>query len=231
MIKYHDNRHGTQYDPETHKLTDNWNPAEQKSGVYINAHFRISYPAYDICCGGWKSQEDRDTFFSSAREVLHDFSINEECGYKPKEIEHLYLHPQDISGCVEAIKVKPLAEALNSAGLTVRWVDLYDEVSTMTNEEFVEHLNSEREEIRAELLDGFKTKRSNLYHVPSFMGGCIGKIIEKHSIARKGVEHASDDYLCNNYIWEVLRELVADGKIVEAETKNGTGYRTAKNVV
>lgn len=228
MIKYHDNMRGPMYGPD-HMLTDNWSPADAVPGTFIRVFFRIDCPAFDAMHGHFPNDAARAAFYVDARAVLARFNVAEgiRMDHEPAR-EHLHIHPQEISGTVESCKVQPIAEALSAcSSFTCRWVDLYEEISTMSNEEFTAHLDGQKQEIKADLLAAFTTKRSNLYIVPSSFSGPCFTLAEKYSIPRWACEHGQDAH-CVRYMQHLLDACVQSGEIVTAQTKHGTGYRTAK---
>lgn len=233
MIKYHDNMHGQQYGPD-HHLTDNW-PPEPIYGAdeYIRAFFRVDCPAY-VFKGGFPSferEDQRAAFFEEARGVLAAFGVPEGTGHSSEKLpgmEHLYIHPQNISGVVAKNRVKPIAEELAACKtFSVRWVDLYEDISTMTDEEFRARLYEQKTEIGADILAAYRTKRSNLYIVDNYWSSPLRALADKYTIPRRSCESGADE-LCVSVLGEIFDELVAAGAIVSAETKSGTGYRTAK---
>ena len=180
---------------------------------------------------GFSSAEQREEFFYEMREVLDRFGVPEGTGHRTENlpgIEHLYIHPQSVSGVMAKNKIKPIAEALDACETAaIRWVDLYEDISTMTNEEFLSQLENRTEEIKKDMLEAFKTKRRNLYIVPSFWSGPVSRLSDKYTIRRRSCE-SGEDGVCFSFISSVFAKLVEAGEIVEAETKHGTGYRTAK---
>ncbi len=233
-MKFHDNIHGQQYGAD-HSLTDNWNPEPiYGADEYIRVHFRVDCPTY-VFSGGYPSFPDdksRSAFYAEAQGVLAAFGIPEGTGHKSENlpgVEHLHIHPQDISGVVGKNRVKPIAEALDACiTFSVRWVDVYEDVSAMNNDEFLQRLAEKKTEIAADLLEAFCTKRSNLYIVPDGWSGPIVRLAEKYHIPRRCCEKYTEDGVCRGYIQSVFSDLVSAGEIVSAETKHGAGYRTAK---
>lgn len=143
-------------------------------------------------------------------------------------MEHLHIHPHELSGVVAKNKIKAIAEALAACEtISCRWVDVYDEISTMDNTAFRAALAERTEEIEADLLQAFTTKRKNLYIVPSYWSGPIAALSGKYTIRRRSCESGQDGVCCE-FLNSVFEKLVEAGKIVSAETKHGTGYRTAK---
>ena len=230
-IKYHDNMNGPQYGPD-HHLTDNWNPdGPFPADSYIQVYFRIDAKGAGMY-GSFADPTDRERFYSEVEKIIADFEISEGIGGRAEgyPMEHLYAHPNDISGTVAKAKVKPIAEALDAAEtVSVRWVDMYHEVFPISNEEYLNILKDRREEIAKELLTEFKTKRSNLYIVSNdFFSGPVRRVSEKHHIPRRGAERYDDNGTGYSYVYSVFEDLLSAGKIVSAVTKHGTGYRTAK---
>ena len=144
MIKYHDNISGHQYGAD-HTLTDNWNAsADFPKDSYIRVYFRLDCPAYDFRMS-FDNAESREAFYTEVRDILKCFDIFEGTGgrYDGFPMEHLHIHPQVISGVVAKWKVRYIAEALNDCETCkIRWVDVYQDISTMSNEEFAESLES-----------------------------------------------------------------------------------------
>lgn len=233
-IKYHDNIHGQQYG-EDHMLTNNWNPEPVYSAdEYIRVYYRVDCPAYISGCGypSFPDDQSRTAFYAEAKSVLSAFGIPEGTGHKSENlpgIEHLHIHPQEISGVVGKNRVKPVAEAFAACGtFSVRWVDVYEDVSAINNEDFLRRMAEKKTKIAADLLEAFRTKRSNLYIVPDGWSGPIVRLTEKYHIPRRCCEKSTEDSVCRGYIQSVFSDLVSAGEIVSAETKHGTGYRTAK---
>lgn len=230
MIKYHDNINGQQYGAD-HTLTDNWNASEDfPKDSYIRVYFRLDCPAYDFRMG-FDNAEGREAFFAEVRDILKCFDIFEGTGgrYDGFPMEHLHIHPQNVSGVIAKWKIRYIAEALNDCETCkIRWVDVYQDISTMSNAEFAESLESKRGEMTADILEMFKTKRNNLYIVPGY--GTFDRIVNKYHVSRREAESGNDDTTCNNFVVTVFNELVSMGELVSAETRNGTGYRTAKKV-
>ena len=230
-MKYHDNTAlGLGYG-EDGTLLDNWNPDREFSdNQYIDVHFRIDCPTFD-CHGHFNNAADREAFQREAKSVLDRFGIMESCGYESERagaIEHLYIHPQDISGAVKMKDVKPIAEALNGCKtFSVRWVDLYEEIHQMTEEEFITRLDAQKQAIEADLMRLYTTKRSNLYIVPGSFSG-PEKCLEKQYHIRRNKCQGYNDGPCYEYMVKVRENLVDRGLLVKADTKHGTGYRTVK---
>lgn len=230
-MKYHDcTIRGWQYG-EGGALLDNWNPDRDFSeNSYIKVHFNIDCPTFDYH-GFFENPADREAFRQEVENTLARFGIMESCDYESEragKIEHLYIHPQEISGTVKMKNVKPIAEALNDCKtFSVRWVDIHEEVFGISEEEFISRLNAQKQAIKVDLLQAYTTKRSNLYIVPAGFSGPENSLEKKYHIFRRNCQGYQDG-ACYQYMVDMREELIAEGLIVPADTKHGTGYRTVK---
>lgn len=238
-IKYHDNTApGYPYGPDG-RLLDNWDAdKEYGENEYCAVFFRVENPFFDSMHQCWKDNQTwhedspaRKRFFKQTQEVLQRFAIPEGTGGKWEgfPMEHLYIHPQDISGTVAKNKVRKIAEALDAMDdVSIRWVDVYEDISPMSEEAYRANLESKRSEIVEELLKVYETKRRNLYIVPNTLDLPEHRAIAKFHIPRRCARRSTDDETGHKFIDEIFKELVEAGKIVSAETRKGLGYRTAK---
>lgn len=226
MIKYHDNINGRQYGDD-HTLTNNWDAnADFNENEYINVHFRLDCLSYDMNMY-FKSETDRKDFYDETKNILAKYKIHEGTGgsYEGFPMEHLYIHPQDISGTIQKSKVKKIAEELTKTKTcALRWVDVYEEISPMENSEFLKIITEKEGEIKKDIMELFTTKRKNLLVVMQY--GTLSGIVKKYHIPRREAKRPADDNILRNKTLDFLQELIADGKIKEAETKHGLGYRT-----
>lgn len=227
MIKYHDNINGEQYGAD-HTLTDNWDSEkEYPVNAFAKVYFRINCPCYDLP-NGFPDEKSRSAFYSEIAGILEKHTIPEAVGLNYVEgMECLYIHPQEISGVVQKNKIKKIAEDLsNCQTCSIRWVDIYDDVFDMTDQDFRAILSGRTEELENDILEAFRTKRKDLYIVYDPFGSPLAQISKKYSIYRKSNE-SGIDHTCLGFLNEILQSLVQSGKIAQAETRHGTGYRTA----
>lgn len=166
-IKYHQNGVGYEYGAD-HTLTDNWNPDADYGNKYVSVYFRIDTPSYDYNCG-FSSDDDRQKWHEEVSELIKSFGIFEGIGYdieKRKDKQaHLYAHPQDISGVILKNDVKKVAEAISKMKLSsIRWVDLYETVYVISDEEYEKYLSDRDEEIKKALFDSCHTTRTTKYY-------------------------------------------------------------------
>ena len=143
-IKYHQYGIGNEYG-EDHTLTNNWNPDIDYGNEYVRVYFRIDTPSYHYE-RGFSSTEDRDSWNTEASNLISSFGIMEDSGYKvdngKEKCAYLYAHPQNISGVVLKNDVQKIAEAISNMKLSsIRWVDLYETVYVISDNEYQEYLD------------------------------------------------------------------------------------------
>lgn len=164
-IKYHLNGFGNEYGSDG-KLTDNWNPYCDYGNEYVRVYFRINTPTYS---NGFNSENDKDKWHIEVSNLIKSLGILEDSGY---EVEHskdkqayLYAHPHSISGVVPKNDVGKIAETINNMKLSsIDWVDLYETVYVISDNEYEEYLNGKQEEIRKELFKKSSTSRKTKYY-------------------------------------------------------------------
>ena len=229
-IKYHDNLNGIQYGAD-HKLTDNWNPdGEYKDNEYCEVYFRIECPVYmqgEYPCN-FDDDKDRITFYDEVRQVLTGLGWYFANNYTEptKGKSHLYIHPQNISGEILKKEVKQLAEVFeNNQTFYLRWVDIYNTVFDITDEEYNTYLETKKDEIINLVLKNSVTKRTNkyfyIYNIANFIADKIRLIrIGDNDGRNYGVGYTA------RYIIEVIDRLVKDGYLIKAEQNNNVYIRT-----
>lgn len=167
MIKYHDNINGIQYGSD-HKLTDNWNPDCDYGNEYVKVYFRIDTSTYNYN-NGFNTEENRSNWETEISSLIKSFGILEDCGYKVEHSKdkqaYLYAHPQDISGVILKNDVRKIAEAINNMELSsIRWVDLYETVYVISDNEYEKYLDGKQEEICKKLFEECSTTRITKYY-------------------------------------------------------------------
>lgn len=221
-----------EYDTETHCAIENWKDTGFSADEYAKVFFRINCPTFDCASASFNSAFAREDFYTEARAVLRSFDIDEGTGYimrgEKYRMEHLYIHPQNISGVVAKNKIVAIAEAINQCKWAFcRSVDVYEDVSSVSNEQFAEQLNEKRAQIENDIVFAFTTKRKNLYYGEYAASGILERIAAKYHVCRRQCE-SGVDYIAKAVCADVLTRLVEQGKIVTADVKDGTGYRTVK---
>ena len=166
-IKYHQNGIGDEYGIDG-KLTDNWNPDCDYGNEYVKVYFRIDTPSYHYN-NGFDTEDNRNKWHVAASNLIKSFGILEDCGYavehsKDKQA-YLYAHPQNISGVVLKNDVRKISEAISDMELSsIRWVDLYETVYVMSDDEYEEYLDGKQKEIRKALFEKSSTTRTTKYY-------------------------------------------------------------------
>lgn len=224
-IKYHQNGTGNEYGAD-HQLTNNWDTDKNYGNEYVNVYFRMEtkgygYPSFSF------TEEDRKAFDSEIIEVFTSLGWKCEekaCGgscatwYKGKQ--HLYLHPQDFSGEVLKNEVKHIAEALEKRNtFYLRWVDLYETVYDMTDEEYEIALSQKDEEIKNAILEKCKTTRISKFYYTSDV---VRKFCDRYGLKQIGKEKYSGIAII--YMTKIVCELIIEGYLVS--TKDNELIRT-----
>ena len=222
------------------------NPHKGESSYYSNVYFRIEKNGYTD--HGWSDERVvDDKWISELRKVFtneverlfkaHGWTFHHserDCTGDTitKDRSSLYLHPQNFSGVCENSEIEAVRKFLyNAKNFILQTVDIYEEIYNMSDDELISKLDSEREEIRSEILSVYVTKRRNLFIDGT---GPVLTIGRRHGVKRLAMENTSDfngvdqrtDGICQNYAIDVFLDLLDSGEIVSGNIKNGTGYRT-----
>ena len=212
-ILYHDNMNGVQYG-EDHMLTDNWNPDMDYGNEYVRVYFRIDTPSYHYE-RGFSSTEDRDSWDTEASNLISSFGIMEDSGYKvdngKEKCAYLYAHPQNISGVVLKNDVQKIAEAISNMKLSsIRWVDLYETVYVISDNEYQEYLDGRKDEIRKALFEKSATTRANKYCAAFDVARNIAGMVRLNRLGlNDGKNYGSGQTI--EYILSVADEMIAEG--------------------
>lgn len=230
-IKYHENGKGYKYGAD-HKLTDNWNPDADYGNEYVSVYFRIDTPKFDDYTGFFKSNEDRDKWDNEANNLIKSLGILEDSGYtvensKEKQA-YLYTHPQNISGVIRKNDVKRVAEAIDNMELSsIRWVDLYETVYVISDNEYEEYLNGKREAIRKELfVVAATTRTTKYYNAFNVARSLAGKFRLNRLGLNDGKSFGSGQTI--EYILNVADEMIKEGYLKFFE-QNGEKYIRSLN--
>ena len=166
-IKYSDCSKGYVYGSDG-KQANNWNPDVDYGNEYVDVHFRIDTPSYHYS-NGFDTEDNRNKWNTEASHLIESFGILEDCGYAVEHSKdkraYLHAHPQEISGVVLKNDVRKIAEAISSMELSsIRWVDLYETVYVISDNEYEEYLDGKQEEIRKALFEKSSTTRTTKYY-------------------------------------------------------------------
>ena len=223
-IVFHDNKNGRQYGPDG-RLTDNWNPdGPFPESEYVKVYFRVETPSYYQPTGlGFATPQDRERFHEEVKRCLEAGGwIIEENVDASKGKEHLYIHPQEISGTVLKSEVAATAMLLaENETFSLRWVDLYETVYDFTDDEYGAELEKRKGEIRKLLLTVGATKRRDLYHAAASV---TESVVARVRLLRVGITdgcgYRAD--LTDRYVAGVMDELAEQGYMVKATGRGGT---------
>lgn len=192
---------------------------------YREVYFRIhSSYRYD---SGWPDKgvehafrDETRTLFQSAGWELHpareDSSSSD---IVTKGQQDLYLHPMNFSGVIQTDEIPRLQALLEGAHtFQCQGVDCYERYWDFTDAAYLERLEAQREEIIEAILERYQTKRKT---------GPAERSIVKQFSAHRLCDKDGKNNLANRYVGELVEQLIQEGQLVTAETRNGRGIRTA----
>lgn len=212
-IKYHQNGMGNEYGVDG-KLTDNWNPDYDYGNEYVSVYFRIDTPTYHYN-NGFDTNENKERWQAEASSLIKSFGILEDSGYivehnKEKQA-YLYSHPQDISGVVLKNDVKKIAEAISKMETSsIRWVDLYETIYVISDEEYNEYLDGKQEEIRKTLFEKASTTRTTKYYCAFDIARDIAGMVRLNRLGlNDGKNYGNGQTL--DYILKVADKMIEEG--------------------
>lgn len=233
MIKYHQNGIGGYGEyGEDHQLTNNWNPDLDYGNEYANTHIRIEakgygYPSFSF------SEEDRAEFYDTVLEVFEGLGWKVDrmggagfCMDISKGKQTLYLHPQDFSGELLKNDIKKIVEALSGHDcFSVRWVDLYDTVYDISDDDYAAFLETKRAEIRKYLFEHCGTKRVNqFYRLYDVKVSAANKYKLRRINKDEGYNHCGQQTL--NFVQGVIDSMISERLLIYAENN---GYSLVRS--
>ena len=136
----------------------------------------------------------------------------------------LYLHPDLFSGVMQEDHIPELQRLLSGANtFRVLGTDLRRECFDLTDEEYRQRLEEQTERIDNAILEACKTKQKNLFRT----GPIAERIGQQFAIRRLQDWERSGPYIAEGYVGERIEQLIADGRLIIAQTRYGQGLRTA----
>ena len=194
---------------------------------YRQVYFRIK-SGYSAS-GCWADDHAAEQFREETRSLFMEAGWvlqpggNGVCGTVTKGKQDLYLHPMNFNGVILEESIPELETLMRSAHTFQCYaIDRYEEYLDMSDDEYLELLESKREEIVSSLLDMCRTKRRNLFKT----GPVAGSVAYHFSVHRLcGKQNMNG--LGNRFVSEVMEQLIAEGRLVTAHTRQGEGVRTA----
>ena len=181
---------------------------------------------------GWPDNASEFAFRTETRKLFRDagWQVEEKplgsahCDKVRNGKDALYLHPDLFSGVMREDHIPALQQLLSSAAtFRVLGTDLRMECFDLTDEEYRQRLEEQAGQIDNAILEACKTKRKNLFH----MGSIAERIGRQFAIRRLTDWERSGPYIAEGYVGERIEQLIADGRLITAQTRYGQGLRTA----
>ncbi len=159
---------------------------------------------------GWEIREDSRSGYGSCDSAL-------------KEKQELYLHPMMVSGVLLPEEI-PSVEAVLRRAETVklRETRTFRTYRDMDDAAYASHLASKRDEMVSAILEGYRTKRRNLYIAVSRTEQIAKPFVIPRLVSRRERGDMAEDMIA-----KLTEELTAQGRLITAETRHGVGIRTA----
>ena len=181
---------------------------------------------------GWPDDASRLAFRTETRKLFRDAGWQVEempldsghCDTVRNGKDALYLHPTVLSGVMQEDHIPELQQLLSSAAtFRVLGIDLHMECFELTDEESRQRLEEQTERIDNTILEACRTKRRNLFRT----GPVAARIGQQFAIRRLTDLERSGPYIAEGYVGERIEQLIADGRLITAQTRYGQGLRTA----
>ena len=181
---------------------------------------------------GWPDDASQLEFRTETRKLFRDAGWQVEetpldsghCDTVRNGKDALYLHPDLFSGVMQEEHIPELQRLLSSAAtFRVLGIDLHMECFDLTDEECRQRLEEQAGQIDNAILETCKTKRKNLFRT-----GPIAERIGRQFTVRHLMDwEQSGPYIAEGYVGERIEQLIADGRLITAQTRYGQGLRTA----
>ena len=181
---------------------------------------------------GWSDDASQLEFRTETRKLFRDAGWQVEetpldsghCDTVRNGKDALYLHPDLFSGVMQEEHIPELQRLLSSAAtFRVLGIDLHMECFDLTDEECRQRLEEQVGQIDNAILETCKTKRKNLFRT-----GPIAERIGRQFTVRRLMDwEQSGPYIAEGYVGERIEQLIADGRLITAQTRYGQGLRTA----
>ena len=181
---------------------------------------------------GWPDDASRLAFRTETRKLFRDAGWQVEetpldsghCVTVRNGNDALYLHPDLFSGVMQEDHIPELQRLLSGANtFRVLGTDLRRECFDLTDEEYRQRLEEQTERIDNAILEACKTKQKNLFRT----GAIAERIGQQFAIHCLLDWERSGPYIAEGYVGERIEQLIADGRLIIAQTRYGQGLRTA----
>lgn len=166
---------------------------------------------------GYGHTEEQSKDFDDKMEKLFkklDWELKEEhkngvCAtYKNKYgISQLYCHPMSLSGVINILLKEEIEEAIKEVGIELRFSKTFEKYENISKEQLIERILNQKEEIKKDLFEIFRTSRTHLYKSISLY----------REVARKyyvNIIGRDNNNLEENMVYDMLQEMITDDLIV-----------------
>ncbi len=199
---------------------------------YRNTYFRIRAEGYVVDPTGftsWTSESAKKAFTAESRQLFQNAGWALTTGHSgicdtvKKGKQELYLHPMNFSGVILEDEVSPIRELLAKVKTFQCYhIDLYEEYLDISDEEYLELLESKRDEISDVILKFCKAKHANIY-----LTGPVAMDIAERAAPRRIGHNGTPNKAAVQFVGGLINQMVQQGWLVTAETDQGLGIRTA----
>lgn len=196
------------------------------------AYLEIGISIRSAYTQGWPDDAARLAFRAETRKLFRNAGWQVEempldsghCDTVRNGKDALYLHLTVFSGVMQEDHITALQRLLDEAN-TFRTLEtrLYRECFDLTDEEYRQRLEAQTEQIDNAILEACRTKRRNLFRT----GPVAARIGRQFAIRRLTDWERSGPYIAEGYVGERIEQLIADGRLITAQTRYGQGLRTA----
>lgn len=204
--------------------------------TYVKVHFRIDTPSYrHNGHPGFQSGEDSQLFSDRIHAALAKhagFRVSGKTCYAIRgdsPQERLYLHPDDLSGFVALESIPAVLQAIESAvGSTLRWVDVYERLEVLDDQEIERRLTYYEPQIVERLLATARTQRKNRFVSlsPHHAMSIASRLPGLHFVAGNGSFEALHS-VAESYLDGLISRLVEQGLLVRVAQDGRVYHRTA----
>lgn len=212
-------------------VNNNWNSNLDYGNEYVKAYFRIDTPTYDVYTyGGFVDEISAANWRKEVSDLIDSFGILEDCGYTVEHSKdkraYLYAHPHDISGVIRKNDVGKIAEAISKMkNSSIRWVDLYDTVFDISNEEYADYLSTKKEEVRKQLFLEAATTRTNKYYNAFHIAVNIAKRVKLNRLGLKDGDSYSGGQTVD-FVMGAITQMIDEGYLKFIENDSGKYIRS-----
>jgi len=220
-----------------------WNPnGEYADNEYARVYFRIDTPSYRqkdryepgfryfSDATGKSYSPDKDAWDKEIRDLFFSLGWTGKYAEFTKGKQHLYMHPDEVVGTVLKNEIHTIAEALEKNRLfSLRWVDVYEDVYDISDDEYLEMLREKKDRAKALILSSAKTAQRKLFYKSGAIVEAVGRAIH---LPRVGLTDTSgycpgdQKELAYLFTLDVIKELIILGYLDKFEREGELYIRT-----